>query len=138
MFAHPCKSHSFRISSVLLIVLCLFSTASRSQDEGGGAPSPTTATIQPGTNSPSIDQALVPEGVFAEQLAESLKLGPVVTDEAKAEALLSGLGVEPKNGWIAEYPVTPDVLGDIENGVSKASDQGKITLRKMRLNLLAM
>ncbi len=129
MFTHPCKLHSFRISSVLLIVLCLFSTASRSQDEGGGAPSPTTTTIQPGINSPSIDQALVPEGVFVEQLAESLKLGPV-TDEAKAEELLSRLGIEPKNGWIAEYPVTPDVLGDIENGVSKASDQGKIVLRK--------
>ena len=137
MFTHPCKLHSFRISSVLLIVLCLFSTASRSQDEGGGAPSPTTTTIQPGINSPSVYQAPVPEGVFAEQLAESLKLGPV-TDEAKAEALLSGLGIEPKNGWIAEYPVTPDVLGDIENGVSKPSDQGKITLRKMRLSLLAM
>jgi hypothetical protein len=95
-------------------------------------------TIQPGINSPLIDQALVPDDVFAEQLAESLRLGPV-TDAAKAEALLSGFGIEPKNGWIAEYPVTPDVLGDIiENGVSKASDQGKITLRKMRLNLLAM
>ena len=49
------------------------------------------------------------------QLAEALKLGPVA-DEAKAEELLSGLGIEPKNGWIAEYPVTPEVLGDIETG----------------------
>ena len=42
------------------------------------------------------------------QLAEALKLGPV-PDEAKAEELLSSLGIEPKNGWLAEYPVTPDV-----------------------------
>jgi hypothetical protein len=63
------------------------------------------------------------------QLAEALKLGPV-PDEAKAEELLSSLGIEPKNGWLAEYPVTPAVLGDVEKGISVASDQGKIALTK--------
>ena len=89
----------------------------------------TSSTTQTGINPPSIEQTLVPESVFAMQLAEALKLGPVA-DEAKAEALLSGLGIEPKNGWIAEYPVTPEVLGDIETGIAMASDQGKIALTK--------
>jgi hypothetical protein len=70
---------------------------------------------------PPVAQTLVPEGVFATQLAEALKLGSV-PNEAKAEELLSSLGIEPKNGWLAEYPVTPKVLGEIEKGISVASD----------------
>jgi hypothetical protein len=63
------------------------------------------------------------------QLAEALKLGSV-PDAARAEVLLSSLGIEPKNGWLAEYPVTPDVLGDVEKGISVASGQGKFVLTK--------
>jgi len=124
MFTHTNRCHSTRLSSVLIFAL-LFSTASRGQDEDAGAP---TATV-PGINSPSIEQVLVPESVFAEQLVEALKLGPV-SDGAKAEEFLSGLGIEPKNDWIADYPVTPNVLGDIEKSISNASDQGKIALKK--------
>jgi hypothetical protein len=110
--------------------LCLLSTVSHGQDEGDDiAPPPTPSTIQTDTNSPPVAQTLVPEGVFAMQLAKALKLGSL-QDEAKAEELLSSLGIEPKNGWLAEYPVTPDVLGDVEKGISVASDQGKIKLTK--------
>jgi len=56
-----------------------------------------------------------------------------VPNEAKAEELLSSLGIEPKNGWLAEYPVTPDVLGDVEKRISVASDQGKIKLTKAQV-----
>ncbi len=94
----------------------------------GASPS-SSLSIPSDTAPPSVEQTLVPEGVFAKQLAEALKLGPL-TDEAKAEELLSGLGIEPKNGWITEYPVTPAVLGDIEKGISAASDQGKLALKK--------
>ncbi len=124
MFTYTSGCRSIRLSSVLLFAL-LFSTASLVQAEDAGAP---PATV-PGINSPSIEQVLVPEGVFAEQLVEALKLGPV-SDGAKAEEFLSGLGIEPKNGWIADYPVTPNVLGDIEKGITNASDQGKIALKK--------
>ena len=124
MFTQTSRCRSIRQSSVLLFAL-LFATTSLCQAEDAGAP---PATV-PGINSPPIDQALVPEGVFATQLAEALKLGSI-SDGAKAEELLSGIGIEPKNGWIAEYPVTPSVLGDIEDGVSKASDEGKITLKR--------
>jgi hypothetical protein len=90
---------------------------------------PNHSTIETRANLPPVEQALVPEGAFAIQLAEALKPGSA-PDEAKAEELLSRLGIEPKNGWITEYPVTPNVLGDIEKGVSAASDQGKIALTK--------
>ena len=129
MFTHILKWHFILVVRALLVALSLLSTASHGQGEKNGAPLPTPSTIQTGTNPPSVEQTLVPESVFAMQLAEALKLGPV-PDEAKAEELLSGLGIEPKNGWIAEYPVTPEVLGDVEKGISMASDQGKIALTK--------
>ena len=129
MFTHISKQHIILVVRVLLIALSLVSTASHGQDEQNGAPLPIPSTSQTGINPSSIEQTLVPESVFAMQLAEALKLGPV-DDEAKAEELLSGLGIEPKNGWIAEYPVTPEVLGDIETGITMAGDQGKIALTK--------
>ena len=129
MFTQGFKWHFIRVLSGLLAALCLLSTASHGQDEGDDAPPPTPSTIQTDTNSPPVAQTLVPEGIFAMQLAEALKRGPV-PDEATAEELLSNLGIEPKNGWLAEYPVTPAVLGDVEKGISVASDQGKIALTK--------
>ena len=129
MFSHTLNWHFIVVIRALLIAYSLFSTVSHSQDEQNGVPLTTSSTTQTGINPPSIEQTLVPESVLAMQLAEALKLGPVA-DEAKAEALLSGLGIEPKNGWIAEYPVTPEVLGDIETGIALASDQGKIAHTK--------
>jgi hypothetical protein len=129
MFIHDSKRHFNHVLSVFFAVLCLISTESNGQDKEKGAPPPTPSTIQTGINPPQIEQALIPEGVFAMQLAKALTLNPI-PDEAKAEELLSRLGIEPKNGWISEYPVTPAVLGDIEKGVSEASDQRKLPLTK--------
>ena len=129
MFTQGFKWHFIRVLSSLLAALCLLSTASHGQNEGDDAPPPTPSTIQTDTNAPPVAQTLVPEGIFAMQLAEALKLSPV-PDEATAEELLSNLGIEPKNGWLAEFPVTPAVLGDVEKGISVASDQGKIALTK--------
>ncbi|HEY8034352.1 MAG TPA: hypothetical protein VIF37_02040 [Methylobacter sp.] len=129
MFTHSFKWRFIHVLSCFFAVLCLISTASTVQGEENGAPPPTPSTIPTGIHPPSVEQALVPESVFAMQLAKALKLAPV-PDEAKAEELLSGLGIEPKNGWISEYPVTPAVLGDIEKETSEASDQGKISLTK--------
>ena len=130
MAAHHFIRHFLRVLSGLLAALCLLSIAAHGQEEGeDGMESQPPSTIQTDTNVPPVAQTLVPEGVFAMQLAEALKLGPV-PNEAKAEELLSSLGIEPKNGWLAEYPVTPDVLGDLEKAISVASDQGKIALTK--------
>ena len=129
MFTHIQKRHFILVVRALLIALSLLSTASHGQDEKNDAQLPPPSITQTGSNLASVEQTLVPESVFAMQLAEALKLGPVA-DEAKAEELLSSLGIEPKNGWIAEYPVTPEVLGDVEKGIAMASDQGKIALTK--------
>ncbi len=84
---------------------------------------------QPGSNPALVAQPLVPESFFAIQLIEALSLEPT-QDQSKAEALLSKLGIEPKNGWISEYPVTPAILGEVDKGIVNASDQGKISLGK--------
>ncbi|HEY5138328.1 MAG TPA: hypothetical protein VIJ25_03280, partial [Methylococcales bacterium] len=129
MSIHGLKRHLIFVTRALLIALSVLSTASHGQSENDGTQLPPPSINQTGNNPTSVEQTLVPESVFAMQLAEALKLAPVA-DEAKAEELLSGLGIEPKNGWIAEYPVTPEVLGDIEKRISMASEQGKITLSK--------
>ncbi len=129
MLTHNCKWHFTGVLRGLFVALCLLSTTSHGQGTEDDAPPPTTSTIETDINAPPVAQTLIPESVFAMQLAEALKLGQV-TDEAKAEELLSGLGIEPKNGWLAEYPVTPAVLGDIEKGITMASDQKKIALTK--------
>jgi hypothetical protein len=78
---------------------------------------------------PPVEQALVPEGVFAIQLVEALKLGQA-QDEAQAESMLSSAGIEPKNGWIAGYPVTPPIIDEIEKGVISAAGAGKLKMGK--------
>ncbi|EIC29065.1 MULTISPECIES: hypothetical protein [Methylomicrobium] len=89
------------------------------------------------TGLPPMEQALVPEGVFAVRLAEALKLGRA-PDEAQAESLLDGFGIGPANGWITDYPVTPAVLGDIEKSLADAAGQGKLGFGKHQaLALLA-
>lgn len=129
MFLHGFKWHFIRVISALLTALCLPLTASYGQDEQIVAPFPTFSTNQTGTNSSPVEQTLVPEGVFAIQLAEVLKLGPI-SDGATAEDLLSNLGIKPKNGWISERPITRTRLNDIKKGISVAGDQGKIAFTK--------
>lgn len=86
---------------------------------------PPAPSDQGNANLPPVEQALIPEGVFAAQLAEALKMGQSL-DEAQAESMLSAAGIEPKNGWIAGYPVTPPVLSEIEKAIAAAADAGKL------------
>ncbi len=78
---------------------------------------------------PSTGQSLVREGSFATKLAEALKIGPVKS-EAEAESMLASVGIAPKNGWIADYPLTPDIIGDLENAIGRAADSGKIAMNR--------
>jgi hypothetical protein len=127
-------TQSFKRYTILRLIILFFAAGcllSRTAYGQGGEdqaqpPIPSNSANPP---LPTVEQALVPEGVFAIQLAEALKLGSSL-DEAEAEALLSGLGIEPKNGWITDYPVTPTILGDIEKGIVAASEQGKLALPK--------
>ncbi|MGJ0485279.1 MAG: hypothetical protein ACR65R_12245 [Methylomicrobium sp.] len=119
-----------RLVIPLLAAGCLLlSMPAYGQDGVKKAQLPIPSARPADTRLPPVEQTLVPEGVFAGQLIAALKLGPI-SDEAKAEALLSSLGIEPRNGWITDYPVTPAVLGDIEKKISVASERGRIALSK--------
>ena len=63
------------------------------------------------------------------KLAEALKIGPVKS-EAEAESRLASMGIAPKNGWIADYPVTLNIIGELENAISAAVDSGKLVMSK--------
>lgn len=81
--------------------------------------------LKPGA--PPIDQPLVSEGVFAVQLGAAL--GITSTDnEVEAESLLGDLGIAPQNGWIADYPVTPDIVMELQDAVTAAADEGRLPM----------
>ena len=84
---------------------------------------------QKSAGSPPISQTLVPEGDFALKLATALKVG-TPTDEAQAEDMLTSAGIAPKNGWIADYPVTPNIIGDLQNAVATSADSKKLPMGK--------
>ncbi len=78
---------------------------------------------------PPIAQPLVREGDFAVKLTAALKLG-IPANETEAESLLSSAGIEPRNGWIADYPVTPDIIGELRTAVADAANAGKLAIGK--------
>ncbi|MBI5100452.1 MAG: hypothetical protein HZB33_01255, partial [Nitrospirae bacterium] len=61
---------------------------------------------------PPVSAPLIREGAFALKLAEALGLGHPES-EVEAESMLGAAGVAPRNGWIADYPVTPDIIGEL-------------------------
>ncbi len=81
------------------------------------------------STSPPLSQPLVREGDFAVSLANSLKVS-VAADETEAESALSAAGIAPRNGWIADYPVTPDIVGELQTAVSDAADSGRLAMGK--------
>jgi len=76
---------------------------------------------------PQVAQPLVREGDFAIKLVEALNLG-TAEDEAQAESMLVTAGIEPRNGWISDYPMTPDVIGELQNSIIGAADSGKLAI----------
>ena len=121
------------VSILIVAVLVLFPVPFYGQGQrgeaAGEAPLPTPLTNQMSATSPPVAQPLVPEGVFAVELAEALKIGQA-QDEAQAENMLSAIGIEPKNGWIAGYPVTPDIVGEIEKSVAASVDAKTLKMGK--------
>ncbi len=84
---------------------------------------------QTATKAPPVSQPLIREGDLAVKLVEVLKIGKA-NNEAEAETMLSTAGVAPKNGWIADYPVTPDVIGELQKTVSAAADAKRLPMGK--------
>ena len=105
---------------ILLVILMVF------------AVTPVLSNAQVGqqaTASPPISQPLIREGTLAVELAGDLNLG-VTENEAEAEDLLSSAGIAPHHGWIADYPVTPDIVGELQTAISEAADSGKLGMGK--------
>ncbi len=82
---------------------------------------------QAATKAPPVSQPLVREGDLAVRLVEALKAGRT-NNEAEAETILGASGIVPKNGWIADYPVTPDIIGELQKAVSEAADAKKLSM----------
>jgi len=78
---------------------------------------------------PPIGQQLVREGTFALKLASAFSLEASL-DEAEAESRLGEVGIMPLNGWIADYPVTPDILAELQKSVLDAADSGKLAANR--------
>ena len=78
---------------------------------------------------PPIAPPLVREGDLAVKLSGALRLG-AAANEAEAENLLANAGIMPRNGWIADYPVTPDIVGELTQSISAASEARSLGMGK--------
>jgi hypothetical protein len=81
------------------------------------------------SNPPPVSQPLAAEGNFAFQLVTALKLGTPTT-EAQAEDILTSAGIAPTNGWIADYPMTPIVVGQVQDALVAAAESKKLPMGK--------
>ena len=86
-------------------------------------------TDQSSTARPPVSAPLIREGTFAVGLAVALKVG-TPANEVEAESMLTAAGISPVNGWMADYPVTPDIVGELQTAVGRASESGTITMGK--------
>jgi hypothetical protein len=71
----------------------------------------------------------VREGDFATRLVSALEIG-TVENETEAETMLASAGIAPKNGWISDYPITPDILGELQDAVAAAADSYRLPMGK--------
>ena len=97
----------------LFVGLCLFLT-------------PVTLHAQPGqANPPPVAPPLVREGDLAIRLESVLGVGNS-GDEVEAETTLGNLGITPRNGWIADYPVTPDIIAELQRSIRDGANSGRL------------
>ncbi len=80
-------------------------------------------------NVPSVGQQVVREGDYAIELVQTLKIGPQ-EKEIDAETALANIGIAPKSGWISNFPVTPDIIAQLQTAIDAAADAGKLPMNK--------
>jgi hypothetical protein len=51
-------------------------------------------------------------------------------DEVEAETALGNLGITPRNGWIADYPATPDIIAELQKSVGDSANSGRLPMNK--------
>ena len=83
-----------KIGKVVFIIVLLISLLAVYGKAEAISPATIPLTDQMDANIPPVEQALVPEGVFAIQLVEALRMGQA-QDEVQAENMLSSVGIEP-------------------------------------------
>ena len=76
---------------------------------------------------PPIEQPLVREGEFAVELATALNLTSS-QDEATAEHRLVSINITPRNGWIADYPMTPDIIAEVRDSAARSASSGNLRI----------
>ena len=81
------------------------------------------------TTPPPVASTLVREGDFASRLVSALEIG-TAENETEAEIMLASAGIGPKNGWISDYPITPDILGELQDAVAAAADANRLPMGK--------
>jgi hypothetical protein len=90
-------------------------------------------------NLPPVGPQIVREGDLAVGLESALGVG-TSGDEIEAETSLGNLGITPRNGWIADYPVTPDVIAELQKSIGDVANAGILPVNKeealKRLNSL--
>ncbi|MDH3559282.1 MAG: hypothetical protein OES18_25860 [Deltaproteobacteria bacterium] len=79
------------------------------------------------TTPPPVASTLVREGDFATRLVSAFEIG-MAENETEAETMLASAGIAPKNGWISDYPVTPDILGELQDAVAAAADSNRLPM----------
>jgi hypothetical protein len=76
---------------------------------------------------PPVGQPLVSEGQFAVKLANGLGLTSS-QHEAAAEDSLSRVNIAPRNGWISDYPMTPDIIEEVRQSAARAALAGGLNM----------
>jgi len=91
---------------------------------------PVTLQAQPDqANLPPVGPSIVREGDLAIRLESAMGVGNS-GDEVEAETMLGNLGITPRNGWIADYPVTPDVIAELQKSVGDAANSGRLSMNR--------
>jgi hypothetical protein len=105
-----------------MLVILLFA-ASLVQTSYAASVSAKGSSSQP----PPIEQPLVREGDFAVELANALNLTSS-RDEAAAESSLVSINVTPRNGWISDYPMTPDIIAEVLESTASSASAGSLKI----------
>lgn len=89
-------------------------------------------SVQDRSELPPVAPVLVRQGDFAISLLEVLDLG-VTSSESEAQEILVELGIGPINGWVSDYPMTPDIIGELEAAVVRAADSGYLKMNHLEV-----
>jgi len=80
-------------------------------------------------DAPPVEQALVREGDYAVELVKALNIN-AAQGEAEAENALATLGIAPETGWISDFPVTPDIIAQLQASVDDAAAAGRLPINR--------